>query len=118
MTAGSISVAVDSTSSSSDWVAVAMPYTSSRRRQLQGPGPPAPEPAVVVSATEKLDIFLFKVTSGTTVSDSKRLTYSDSNCLAIRTLTNGKAYLIMYTGTTVVDLLYVDFNSNVHYKKS
>jgi len=96
-----------------------MPYTSSRRRQLQG-GPPAPEPepAVVVSATEKLDIFLFKVTSGTTVSDAKRLTYSDSNCLAIRTLTNGKAYLIMYTGTTVVDLLYVDFNSNVHYKKS
>ena len=140
MKAGSISVAVDSSSSSSDWVAVAMPYEKSRRRQLQQRslkggkggggkggsgkggsgkgGSSEPATPVEVAAPLILDIFLFKVTSGTTVSDAKRLTYSDSNCLAIRTLTNGKAYLIMYKGATLVDLLYLDFNSDAHFTKS
>ena len=85
-----------------------MPY------EISGPG-----------GETKTDIFLIKLTSGTTIDSHKRLTYSGTDCLAVRTLTDGTAYALFEKVNdcgpgkkcTDITLLLLDFNSNTYKQK-
>ena len=77
-----ISVATASTDTSKDYITAAYPYIKQKWPSFQ----------------QRLAVFFLELTSGSTLTSHRRLTYTESSCVAVRTFTDGTVYLLIKTG--------------------
>ena len=101
-----ISIVADASNSASDYVTIAIPYELS-----SGKGKSK-------STISELAIFQVKFTSGSTLTSHQRLTYLDSDCLAVKSLSDGTAFALIKKTGSDIDLLLIDFASSTYKKKS